>query len=113
MPYIQTRTNAKIDPATEQKIKEELGRAISLLGKSENWLMVEFVPECHMYFKGRNDSLIAYVDIKIYGRASSDAYNQMTAEITRILNTELNIAPDSIYVSYGEFDNWGYNGANF
>lgn len=113
MPYIQTRTNVKIDKEKEIRIKEELGRAITLLGKSEDWLMIEFVPECNMYFQGDNDKLIAYVDIKIYGHGTRESFNQMTREVTRILNMELGIDPGNIYVSYGEYDNWGWNGANF
>lgn len=113
MPYIQTRTNVKIDKEKEIRIKEELGRAITLLGKSEDWLMIEFVPECNMYFQGDNEKLIAYVDIKIYGHGTREAFNQMTREVSRILNMELGIDPGNIYVSYREYDNWGFNGVNF
>ncbi len=113
MPYIQTRTNCEITKEKEIKIKERLGEAISLLGKSENWLMIEFVPNCKMYFQGRDDKLIAYVDIKIFGRASKEAYNNMMRVVSEILNNELGIGLDSIYVSYGEYDNWGWNGSNF
>lgn len=113
MPYIQTRTNCEITKEKEIKIKERLGEAISLLGKSENWLMVEFVPNCKMYFQGRDDKMIAYVDIKILGKASKEAYNNMTRVVSEILNNELGIELDLIYVSYGEYDNWGWNGSNF
>lgn len=111
MPYIQTRTNCKIDKEKELRIKERLGEAIRILGKSEDWLMVEFVPECNLYFRGSNDNLIAYVDVKLLGKSTE--YNTMTAAITEILNSELGILPDHIYVSYGEFANWGWNGSNF
>lgn len=113
MPYIQTRTNVKIDKEKELRIKERLGRAISLLGKSEDWLMLEFVPECNMYFGGDSNRLIAYVDIKIYGHGTRESFNNMTREVTKILNEELGIDSNNIYVSYGEFDNWGFNGVNF
>ena len=43
----------------------------------------------------------------------STEYNTMTGAITEILNTELGITPDHIYVSYSEFANWGWNGSNF
>jgi len=113
MPYIQTRTNTEIPKEKEISIKEKIGKAITLLGKTENWLMVEFVPSCDMFFKGDNTTSIAYVDIKLYGRCESSAYNNMTKEITTILNEELNISPDNIYISYSEFTNWGWNGNNF
>lgn len=113
MPYIQTRTNCKIDKEKEIRIKERLGEAISLLNKSENWLMVEFVPECNMYFQGTDEKMIAYVDIKLYGRANIGDYDNMTERVTTILNEELGIIPNCVYVSYGEYDNWGWNGHNF
>ena len=28
-------------------------------------------------------------------------------------NEEINILPSNIYISYGEFSNWGWNGSNF
>ena len=111
MPYIQTRTNSKIDKEKELRIKERLGEAIRILGKSEDWLMLEFIPECNLYFRGSNEDLIAYVDVKLLGKSTE--YNTMTAAITEIINSELGVAPDHIYVSYGEFANWGWNGSNF
>lgn len=113
MPYIAIRTNKKIDKEKEIRIKERLGEAISIVGKSESWLMVEFKSECTMYFKGLDTEDIAYVGVNLYGHGNSEAYNKMTGVITEILNSELDIKPDNIYVSYQEFDNWGWNGSNF
>ena len=95
MPYIQTRTNVNISEEKKVKIKEMFGEAISILRKSENWLMVEFV------------------DVKIYGNGNSEIFNQMTNKVTEILNGELGILPENIYVSYLEYSNWGWNGSNF
>ena len=113
MPYIQIRTNKEITKEQELKIKERLGVAIEIVGKSEAWLMVEFVPNCNLYFKGDNSNDIAYVDVKLYGRSDSSSYNNLTKEISAILNENLNIDPGNIYLSYGEFSNWGWNGNNF
>lgn len=113
MPYIHTRTNIEISKDKELRIKERLGKAIQLLGKSEDWLMVDFTDQCHMYFAGNVNDAIAYVDIKIYGKGNSENYNAMTGEVTNILSSELNIKPEHIYVSYGEYEYWGYNGSNF
>ena len=113
MPYVQVRTNKKIINGQEVRMKEKIGELIKILGKQESWLMCEFVPECKMYFQGKNSEPIAYVDIKIYGSCDSQKYNMMTQEITNLLNKELEIRPDNIYVSYSEFENWGWNGNNF
>ena len=66
-----------------------------------------------MYFKGDNASPMAFVSVDLYGRVSSSSYNSLTSEITSILNEELSIEPDKIYVKYSEIENWGWNGNNF
>lgn len=114
MPFINTRTNAKLTDEKCESIKKKLGKAIELIpGKSENWLMVSFDCESRLYFKGRNDKPLAFVEVKLFGKASGDAYNNLTREITGILNDELGIQPDCIYVKYEEVSNWGWNGSNF
>ncbi len=113
MPYIQIRTNVSIAKQKELSIKEKLGEAISILHKSEDWLMIEFVPECKMYFGGEDSKDVAYVDIKIYGTGDSNSFTLMTERVTEILNVELGILLENIYISYGEFSNWGWNGSNF
>ena len=113
MPYIQTRTNTEINEEQRTKIKERLGEAIAILGKSESWLMVEFVPNCNLYFKGDNSNPIAYVEVKLFGRCDASAYNNMTREITNVLTETLSISSSNIYISYSEHSNWGWNGNNF
>lgn len=113
MPYINLRTNSKIDKEKELKIKQRLGEAITILGKSEAWLMVDFSEQCHMYFRGKDDELYAYVDVKLYGRSDASSYNNMTKAISDIISSELGIHLDNIYISYGEYIHWGFNGVNF
>ena len=111
MPFIQTRTNVNISKDKELRIKEEFENSITLLGKNVNWLMLEFVGDCNMYFGGQEKE-VAYVDIRLLGSASKEGYDRMTEEVTNILSSVLNILPDNIYVSYLEYDNWGWNGNN-
>ncbi|MDE5888997.1 MAG: hypothetical protein K2H20_03155 [Bacilli bacterium] len=113
MPYIHTRTNTEISKEKELRIKTRLGEAIRLLGKSEDWLMLDFSENCHMYYAGNDSERIAYVDIKVYGKGRREAFNSMTQEVTNIISEELEVMPDHIYVSYGEYENWGWNGNNF
>ena len=51
--------------------------------------------------------------IKSYGKASSDAYDKLTYEITNLISNTLNIPSTRIYVSYFETPNWGFAGSNF
>lgn len=113
MPLITTATNAAITKEKEEVLKTKLGKAISALGKSEGWLMLEFRDNCRLWFKGKNDEKLAMVEISLFGSAGRSAYDKMTAEVTDIISQELGIAPSNVYVKYEEVDNWGWNGSNF
>lgn len=114
MPYISTKTNIAISKEKEVIIKEKLGKAIGIIpGKSETWLMLSFEENSSLYFQGKNDTPIAFVEVKLFGKADNDSYNKLTSEITSILKEELAIEPGKIYVKYEEVSHWGYNGHNF
>ena len=112
MPFINTKTNIFVSKEKEESIKTKLGGAISLIGKSESWLMLNFEDNMKMYFRGENNTPMAMVSVDLYGRASRDSYDSLTNEITKILNEELNIETDKIYVKYAEVDTGGWNGNN-
>lgn len=114
MPFIGTKTNVELSAQKKETIKQRLGQAISLIpGKSEGWLMLsfEYVPD--MYFKGSSDNAMAFIEVKIFGRASSGDYDKLTGEITSIISQECPIDPSRIYIKYEEVQNWGWNGSNF
>ena len=114
MPYISIKTTQKLSPENMTALKSSLGSAISLLpGKSESWLMLEFEGEKCMYFKGKNDRPIAFVSVSSFGAVSPGAASQLTAEICSIINNEIGVPKDNIYVRYSETELWGWNGNNF
>lgn len=113
MPFINSKVTVKISPEKEETIKQRMGQIIPLIpGKSENWLMVGFEDEYKLYFKGAKCDKAAFVEIKIFGSANSQVYDEMTAEICRIYGEELQIPADCIYVTYQEIADWGWNGGN-
>lgn len=113
MPFISTKTNVEISTEKEQIIKSRLGEAISLVGKSEGWLMLEFSDNCKMYFKGESSSPMAFLDVSIFGNASKSACENFTREACRIMSEELGISPDKVYVKYEFSTEWGWNNMNF
>jgi phenylpyruvate tautomerase PptA (4-oxalocrotonate tautomerase family) len=114
MPFIQTKVNIKISKKKEEILKSKLGEAIELIpGKTEDWLMLSFEDECNLYFKGTKEPGIAFIEVKLFGKADKDAYEKFTAAITDIINQELKISPERIYVKYEEVSHWGWNGSNF
>lgn len=113
MPFINTRVSCEISKEKELAIKEDLGKAISLIGKSEGWLMVNFEDNCRLYFKGDDSKASAMVEIALFGKASSSGYDALTRAVTDIIANSLSIEPGRIYVKYEEVDHWGFAGSNF
>ena len=113
MPFINTRTSAEISKEQEILLKEKMGKAISLIGKSESWLMLNFEDKCRLYFKGDNKEPMAMVEIALFGKASDSQYDALTEELTKEIASILSIKPSNIYIKYEEVEHWGYNGFNF
>lgn len=114
MPFIDSKVSVKVSKEQEQEIKSRLGRAISIIpGKSESWLMVGIEDEYSLYFRGDDSEPMAFVEVRIFGGPNKDAFEKMTAEITKIYGEVLDIAPDHMYIKYSATTDWGWNGSNF
>lgn len=113
MPFINTKTNVAISKNQEERIKNRLGAAASLIGKSESYLMVNMEDHCRLYFGGDGETPAAFVEIRLFGKASKEAYGKMTKAVTNIIEGELDIPGNRIYVQYEEVPNWGLDGENF
>lgn len=113
LPFIHTRVNRSISREQEEQLARQYGDAVTLLGKSENWLMLQFEDNCRLYFKGSGSEPLAFVNVKLYGRAGKEAYQRMTGRVTEILSDVLSIPAHGVYVEYEETDHWGWQGSNF
>lgn len=112
MPFIEVKTNQNLSE-TKTIIKSELGSAITAIpGKSESWLMVEISDKLDMYFKG-TDEPCAMFEIAIFGKASDDAYDDLTKRICELSEKYLGVSAERTYVKYSEIEHWGYNNFNF
>ena len=113
MPYINTITNKTITKDSELRLKTQFGSAITLLHKTESWLMLNFNDNQKMYFQGDSSKPMAMVEVKLFGKSTPTDYQNMTRKITEIVSNELKIAPNCVYVKYEEVAHWGWNGNNF
>lgn len=111
MPFIEVKTNQPV--SSKEDLKAELGKAITAIpGKSEGWLMVEIQDKLDMYFKG-SDEPCAMFEVAIFGKASVDAFENLTRLLCSVSEKYLNVPSDRTYVKYSEVDKWGYNNFNF
>lgn len=114
MPYIRTTVSNELTDEKRESIKAKFGQAIALIpGKSESWLMLSFEDNMKMYFRGDESEDYAYLEVSLFGSASDAAYDRLTAALSEIINEELGIGRENIYIKYEEAEHWGWNGSNF
>jgi phenylpyruvate tautomerase PptA (4-oxalocrotonate tautomerase family) len=114
MPCISTKVNMELDLDKEVALKTEFGKAISVFpGKNEEWLMLSFEDNCHLYFRGKNDVPAALIEVSLFGQIDPKACEAFTERVMAVLERQLALDPSNIYIKYCATDHWGWNGSNF
>ncbi|MEE0873757.1 MAG: phenylpyruvate tautomerase MIF-related protein [Ruminococcus sp.] len=114
MPFINIKTNASLSNEQKLELQNRLSDAISLIpGKSYHYLMIAVEDNISMMFHRDTDINMAMVEVKLFGSSTRSAYNELTAEISAILNEVAQIDGKCCYVKFSEVDHWGYDGALF
>lgn len=54
-----------------------------------------------------------FVSVRVFGDINSDASIKMTETVCNILEEELDIPADRVYVTYQGIHDWGWNKRNF
>ncbi len=113
MPFINVKTSQKVEEAKKINIENCLTSAISILpGKTSSYFMCAVEDQISFMFHG-DKKPTAFVEVKIFGKSSREAYENLTAEICKILQEEIDVAPDYCYVKFEEVENWGFNNFMF
>ncbi len=110
---IEAKVSVNLPEEKRNILKAEFGKAIGILGKPESYLMINLLDNQDLYFGGKKLDKGAYIEVKVLGSVDSGASGKMTNELCRILDTQLGISGDKVYVSYWGTANWGWNGSNF
>ncbi len=113
MPFIDARFSTAVNESQEENIKKRLGEAITLIGKSEAYLMVQIEGDCKLYFKGNKDDESAYFEVKLLGKSSKANYEKLTAALCDIASEELSIPTNRVYVKFEECEFWGFDSFMF
>ena len=113
MPFIDSKITVPVTGAQKEAIKARLGRAVAVVHKSETYLMVGIQENYDLYLGGKKLERGAYVEVSLFGSASTSDYERMTGEICRILAEELSIPASCVYVTSHGLTDWGWNGSNF
>ena len=113
MPFIDSKITVPVTPEVKEEIKSEMGEAITLLGKTENWLMVGILDGYDLWMAGKKLDKGAYVEVSLLGNAPSASYEKLTAKICSVMEEKCGIPPENVYITYRPTSDWGWNGSNF
>ena len=113
MPMIEAKVTMELPAEKRDVLKAESGKAISIMGKPESYLMINLVDKQDLYFGGKKLDKGAYVEVKALGSIDGSSSDKLTARLCEILEKELGISANAVYVSYWGTSNWGWNGGNF
>ncbi|MFR5431808.1 MAG: hypothetical protein ACLTLI_11150, partial [Clostridia bacterium] len=84
MPFIDSKVTVSVTEEQKEKIKSELGKAITTLHKTETYLMVGIEDDYDLWMAGNKIDKGAYVSVSLFGNASASDYDNMTAKICEI-----------------------------
>ena len=113
MSYIDCKVSISLSESDKETLKNEFGRIVNdMPGKSESFLMIGFQDNYDLYFKGKKLDYGAFVEVKLFGRATEDSMQKVTSEIYKLFDDKLNIPAKSVYIKFEEVDTWGWNGYN-
>ena len=110
MPYIDAKLTCAVSNVQKEALKAELGKAISLMDKPESFLMIGFQDNYDLYFGGNRLEKGAYVSVAMLGEPDRRKNEAMTARVTEILEEQLGIPAQYVYVSYHGVRDWGWRG---
>lgn len=114
MPYINSKLTIKLSEQDKEVLKTKMGEIITEIpGKSEAWLMVSFNEDETIYFRGNKMEKAAFIEVKIAGTAEREHKNKVTNLLCSLFETQLSISKDSIYITFSEVEDWGWNGELF
>jgi len=113
MPFVDVRLTKKIGDGEKNELKSEIGKAISIIHKPESYLMVGICDGYDLYFGGKKCENGAYIGVSVFGKATPDDCQKMTAKLCEILERLFGVDGENVYITYSDFDKWGWNGNNF
>lgn len=114
MPLIRMEVPAQLEEEQKKRIMSEASAAVSRnTGKPELYVMVT-ISKADFMLAGEAKPC-AFVDVRGIGGVNSKNNRGITSDICSLLQKELSISPDCIYVTFTDVpgQNWGHNGTTF
>ena len=115
MPFINSKITTKVSEEKKEAVKAALGQAVSVLDKTEDWVMVNIEDQQDIWFGGKKKETAAYVGLELVGNPSGEASLDFTKKVCDIYEKELGIPKDSVYLTLKPVEgvHWGWNDQTF
>ncbi|MBQ2816816.1 MAG: tautomerase family protein [Clostridia bacterium] len=111
MPFVSVQTSAKLTCEQKIEIKTRLADLITIIpGKDEKGLMID-ISDCHtMFHAGEANDGIAFVDVRLLGKAPEDEKRQFIAAVCDMLSEVAKTNVSNTYINIFEMMQWGSRG---
>ena len=115
MPFVDARISVTLTDAQKEAIKAELGKAVSVFGKGESFLMVGISDNYDLWLGGNKLEQGAYVSFSMIGDTPDAGCQEFSAKLCDILERRAGIPGSNVYVTFHPMDHsrWGWNGSTF
>ena len=111
MPFIEVKTSVHLTNESSNELKSGLGEIITLIpGKTEAVTMIGLVGNYDLYYGGVDVDKGAYVEVKMYKTATTEAKAAVNKGICDLLKKTLSIDADYVYIAFFEQPEWGFKG---
>ncbi len=114
MPLMQLKTNVSSEQSDRNRVAARLSSVVAdMLGKPEDYVMVDVVPDATLVFAGTDDPA-AFVALASLG-LDEQRTTEYSGSICELLHEELGIDPSRVYIAFSSPDRhmWGYNNGTF
>lgn len=114
MPLMKLQVSVPITDDKKDKVLPGMVAAVTkATGKPEAYMMVS-VETADVRMAGKKEPA-AYADVRGIGGFNAKVNAQITKDTCDLLNRELGIKPDNVYVTFTDVaaQNWGWNGSTF
>ncbi|MEN9460380.1 MAG: hypothetical protein RIS84_400 [Pseudomonadota bacterium] len=114
MPYVALQTNLALSEAQQQSLLSRLTvQVAATLKKPEAYMMIVLQPNTCMNL-GNSGDACAHLSVKSIGFVEN-SITQLSTELTQLLNTELAIAADRVFIEFCDVspEKWAWQGKTF
>jgi phenylpyruvate tautomerase PptA (4-oxalocrotonate tautomerase family) len=114
MPYIEIKSSVEINENKKNDLQNKLTDAVaSAFSKPKMYIMANIEEPKSLFMGGEKIEKGAFVSVSLLGTTTKSTCQNLTKNICDILNSELGLDKENIYITYHPVELWGWNDLMF